>query len=106
MKIATWNVNSIKARRDRLLHWLAKEAPDVLCLQEIKLETKAFPEAELREAGYRAAVFGQKAYNGVAILSREPADEVRMGFDDGVEDDQSRVIAARFGELHVLSIYV
>jgi exodeoxyribonuclease-3 len=106
MKIATWNVNSIKARKERLLQWLSQHAPDVLCLQEIKLEAKTFPEAELREAGYHAAIFGQKSYNGVAILSRTAPDEVQVGLGDGVDDAQSRVIAARFGDLHVISVYV
>jgi exodeoxyribonuclease-3 len=106
MKIATFNVNSIKARKERLLAWLGEHAPDVVCLQEIKLEDKAFPEAELREAGYHAAVFGQKSYNGVAILSRTPPDDVQRGLGDGADDPQSRVIAARFGELTVISVYV
>jgi exodeoxyribonuclease-3 len=106
MKIATWNVNSIKARKERLLAWLSEHAPDVVCLQEIKLEQKAFPEAELREAGYHAAVFGQKSYNGVAILSRTPPDEISTGIGDDADDPQARVIAARFGELRVISVYV
>jgi exodeoxyribonuclease-3 len=106
MKIATWNVNSIKARKERLLAWLGRHAPDIVCLQELKLEAKAFPEDEIRSAGYHAVLLGQKTYNGVAILSREPASDVRLGFDDAEFDVQSRVICARFGELQVISAYV
>jgi exodeoxyribonuclease-3 len=106
MKIATWNVNSIKARKERLLDWLARHAPDVLCLQELKLEAKAFPEDEIRQAGYHAVLLGQKTYNGVAILSREPPSEVKLGFGDAELDVQSRVISARIGELQVISAYV
>jgi exodeoxyribonuclease-3 len=106
MKIATWNVNSIKARKERLLDWLARHAPDVLCLQELKLEAKAFPEDEIRQAGYHAVLLGQKTYNGVAILSREPASDVRLGFGNPELDVQSRVISARVGELQVISAYV
>ena len=75
MRIATWNVNSVKARKERLLAFLARHRPDVVCLQELKTEEKGYPFEELRAAGYESAVLGQKTYNGVAILSREaPAD--------------------------------
>jgi exodeoxyribonuclease-3 len=70
MKLATWNVNSIRARLDRLLSWLDRAAPDVVCLQELKVTDEAFPYEPIREAGYYAGVHGQKTYNGVAILSR------------------------------------
>ena len=74
MKIATWNVNSIRSRLDRAVAWLAKQQPDVVCLQELKCTDNAFPIEAIRDAGYHAAVYGQKTYNGVAILSRaEPS---------------------------------
>jgi exodeoxyribonuclease-3 len=106
MKIATWNVNSLKARKERLLAWLEQHAPDVVCLQETKLEDAAFPYDELTQAGYHAVAHGQKAYNGVAILSREPIDLVRAGMGDPADDPQTRLLAARVAGLHVLSVYV
>ena len=68
MKLVTWNINSVRARTDRLLAWIDRERPDVLCLQEIKVEDAGFPAAPLRERGYEVAPFGQRSYNGVAIL--------------------------------------
>jgi len=106
MKIATWNVNSIRARIERALAWLARQKPDIVCLQELKVVYEAFPLDALRDAGYACAVHGQKTYNGVAILSRaEPADVVR-GLDDGVDDPQARLVSAQVGDLRVLSAYV
>jgi exodeoxyribonuclease III len=104
MKIATWNINSIRARLDRLLAWLQKTRPDVLCLQELKVTDAEFPFAQLEAAGYRAAVFGQKTYNGVALLSRSPAENVQRGLP-GLEDPQARLIAADVGGLRVASAY-
>jgi exodeoxyribonuclease-3 len=106
MKIATWNVNSVKARKDRLLAWLAQHSPDVLCLQELKTEASGFPLEDVRAAGYEAVLHGQKTYNGVAILSRTAATDVRIGLDDGVDDAQARLIAASIGAVRVLSAYV
>ena len=106
MKVATWNVNSIRTRLDRALRWLEKEAPDVLCLQELKTRDETFPFEPLRQAGYHAAVYGQKTYNGVAILSRSEAQEVERGFGDGVDDPQARFISARVQGLRVISVYV
>ena len=104
MKIATWNVNSLKVRLPHVLDWLAEHRPDALCLQELKLEDKAFPVAELAAAGYRAAFSGQKTYNGVAILSPvEPADVVRD--IPGFEDPQRRVIAATITDVRVICGY-
>ena len=95
MLIATWNVNSIRARQDRLIAWLVLHQPDALCLQEVKVEEKAFPFAELREAGYHAVLCGQRTYNGVAILAREEPADVQCGIpDDPSDDDQARFIAA------------
>jgi len=106
MKIATWNVNSIRARMERLRAWLAAQAPDVLCLQEIKVEDKAFPVEELESLGYRVAAYGQKTYNGVALLARQPFDDIVRGFGDGVEDGQSRFLVARVAGVRVGSLYV
>lgn len=106
IKIATWNVNSIRARHDRLLAVLARHQPDVLCLQELKLEEDKFPFEPLRDAGYHAACVGQKTYNGVAILSRTPLEDVRRGMGDGdANDDQARLISARVHGVRVYSAY-
>ena len=106
MKIATWNVNSIRSRLDRLLQWLVKMEPDVVCLQELKANDEAFPYEPIREAGYHAAVHGQKTYNGVAILSRSEPVDVECGLGDGVDDPQARLIAAKVDEVHIISAYV
>jgi exodeoxyribonuclease III len=106
MKIATWNVNSLKARLPNVLSWLETVQPDVVCLQEIKCQTADFPELELNAAGYHAAVQGQKSYNGVAILSKEPARDVVIGLPGDPEDVQARYIEASFGDLRVASIYL
>lgn len=105
MKLATWNVNSIKARHERLLAFLTRHAPDVVCLQETKVLDEAFPYLELRAAGYFAVHLGQRAYNGVAILSREAPHDVFMGMQDDSADEHARVIGARCGDVHVLSAY-
>lgn len=105
MRIATWNVNSIRARLPRLLAWLAEAHPDVLCLQETKVRDDVFPRAEIEEAGYHAAYFGERTYNGVAILSRETADEIICGLPDDAVDCERRVIACRFGGQWAISIY-
>jgi exodeoxyribonuclease-3 len=106
MKLATWNVNSIRARNERLFAWLASAAPDVLCLQETKVEDSGFPFDALLAAGYHAVTLGQRSYNGVAILSRQQATDVVRGFDDGQPDEQARVIAATIGGVRVISVYV
>ncbi len=106
MKLACWNVNSIRARRERLLAWLGKEQPDVLCLQETKVQDDDFPFGVLKEAGYEAATFGQKTYNGVAILSRTQLADVRLGLDDEVDDPQARLISASVRGVRVVSCYV
>ena len=104
MKLATWNVNSIKVRLPQLLDWLAVARPDVVCLQELKTEEAKFPHAELEAAGYRAAVSGQKTYNGVAILSSAPSLDLHLGIP-GYADEQKRVIAATVGDLRVVCVY-
>jgi exodeoxyribonuclease-3 len=106
MKIATWNVNSVRSRMDRLLVWLNKHRPDILCLQELKVTDDAFPYDPIREAGYHVAVHGQKTYNGVAILSREEPQSIAVGMGDDVADDQARLLEATFGDLTLLSAYI
>jgi exodeoxyribonuclease-3 len=106
MKLATWNVNSIRAREARVLRWLETARPDVVCLQELKVTNEAFPYDALKDAGYFAAVHGQKTYNGVAILSRLEPEEVKRGFGDGGDDAQARLVAARIGGIQVASAYV
>jgi exodeoxyribonuclease-3 len=106
MKIATFNVNSVKARLPRVLEWLRKAAPDVALLQETKCLDENFPSLEIEDLGYNVATHGQKTYNGVAILSRHRIEDVRRGLpgDDG--DDQARYIEATIGDLRVASIYL
>lgn len=106
MRIVTWNVNSIRARQERLLALLARHRPDVVCLQELKTAAAGFPAAALAEAGYHAAVHGQKTYNGVAILAREAPAEVATGFGDGGDESQARLVAATVGGLRVASAYI
>ena len=105
MKLATWNVNSIRARLERLLAWLEKASPDVLCVQELKGTEDAFPFEPLREAGYHAVVFGQKTYNGVAILSRSDPQDVRRGMNDAADDPQARLISAIVQGVRVICAY-
>ena len=108
MKIATWNINSLAVRLPQVLDWLAANPVDVLCLQELKLSDDKFPLQALADAGYQSAVFGQKTYNGVAILSRAPARNVVKNIV-GFTDQQSRVIASTLdtpaGELRVVNAY-
>lgn len=106
MRIATWNVNSVKARRERLLAFLDRHAPDVVCLQELKTEEPGFPREELRAAGWASAVLGQKTYNGVAVLAREEPADLATGFGDGGDESQARLVAATVGGLRVASAYV
>ncbi|MEO7167273.1 MAG: exodeoxyribonuclease III [Spartobacteria bacterium] len=105
MRIASWNINSLRKRQERLLAWLSETQPDVVCLQETKCTDEQFPAAVLREAGYAAVFHGQKSYNGVAILAKEEPREVRMGFGDEIQDAQARIIAATVGEVRVISVY-
>lgn len=110
MKIATWNVNSIKARLPNVLEWLGEADPDVVCLQEIKCIDEAFPSEAFEDAGYNVAVHGQKTYNGVAILSKKPFDEVSPGLQGDSKDEQARyleaVIPSDSGPVRVVSIYL
>jgi len=105
MRIATWNVNSLKVRLPQVLDWIGVHRPEALCLQELKLENAKFPLAEIEAAGYSAAFSGQKTYNGVAILSREPATDIACGID-GYDDPQRRVISATVGGVRLVCAYV
>jgi exodeoxyribonuclease-3 len=109
MKFASWNVNSLRVRLPHLLEWLAKQAPEVVCLQEIKTEDAKFPVEEIEKAGYHCVWSGQKAYNGVAILSRAPLVDMTAGMLD-FPDEQKRVIAATVGKgsepIRVVCAYV
>ncbi len=105
LKIATWNVNSLRVRLPQVLDWLKHHGPEVLALQETKLPDADFPEAELRAAGYHAVYTGQKTYNGVALLSRLPPETVERD-PPGLNDPQKRLIAASYGGLRVVNVYV
>ncbi len=105
MKIATWNVNSLRVRLPHLLDWLATSAVDVVGIQETKLVDEVFPHDELAAAGYHAVHNGQKTYNGVALLSRLPIADVSRDLP-GFEDEQKRVIAATVGDVRVINVYV
>lgn len=105
MKIATWNVNSLKVRLPHVLQWLEDNPVDILCLQETKLTDDKFPVMEIEAAGYRVAFTGQKTYNGVAILSRKtPVDIVKN--NPLFPDEQQRIIAATFDNIRVICAYV
>ena len=109
MKIATWNVNSIKVRLDAALAWLAEAKPDVVCLQEIKVVDEAFPAEAFEAAGYNVAVHGQKTYNGVAILSKYPLEDVTPRLPGDDEDDHARYLEAFIAAprpVRVASIYL
>ena len=105
MKLASWNVNSLKIRLPQLLEWLAASQPDVVCLQETKLEDHNFPREEIEAAGYEAAFFGQKTYNGVALLSRHGLNAITLG-NPHFEDEQKRLIAATVGTSRVICAYM
>lgn len=105
MKIATWNVNSLRVRLPHVLAWLQEAKPDVLALQEIKMQDQDFPHAAIQEAGYVAVVSGQKTYNGVAVLSREASTNVVKDIV-GLEDPQRRMLAATINGVRIINLYV
>ena len=105
MKIASWNVNSLKVRLPHLLDWLAEAQPDVVCLQELKLEDQNFPRAEIEAAGYHAAFAGQKTYNGVALLAKAPIGEVTVG-NPLFADEQKRLISGTVDGIRVVCAYM
>ncbi len=107
MKIATWNVNSIRSRLERVVPWLEEQRPDVLCLQETKVQDDKFPAEALEAAGYRIAFHGQKTYNGVAICARDaPVEDPRPGFADGGDDSQARFVAGTVRGVRIMSAYI
>ncbi len=105
MKLASWNVNSIRQRLTHVVDWLEAHEPDVLALQEIKAEADKFPLADIEATGYHCVLDGQKAYNGVALLSRDTPADVATGIP-GFSDEQRRVIAATYGGTRVINVYV
>jgi exodeoxyribonuclease-3 len=110
MKIVTWNINGVRARIGNLTHWLAESAPDIVCLQEIKSQDEQFPRAEIEALGYNVETHGQKGFNGVALLSKLPFDEVNRGLPGDDTDEQARFIEGVFstskGALRVVSLYL
>jgi len=110
MKIATWNINGVKARLENAEAWLKQSAPDVACFQEIKSRDEAFPTDVFEDLGYNVAVHGQKGFNGVAILSKHPFDEVNSGLDGEPDDEQARYIEAVIGTvggvIRIASLYL
>ena len=106
MKLATWNVNSLKVRLPQVIDWLQTNQPDMLCLQETKLSDENFPAAEIAAIGYESVFIGQKTYNGVAILSKQKGSEIITAIPE-FEDEQKRVVAATYGDdVRVISVYV
>jgi len=105
-KVGTFNVNSIRSRMPVVLSWLEKERPDILCMQETKVEDSKFPEADFRNAGYHVVCRGGKSYNGVAVASLSPPREVSFGFDDSGPADENRLIRAVFPAMTVINCYV
>ncbi|MGX9144945.1 exodeoxyribonuclease III [Mesorhizobium sp. 128a] len=110
MKIVTWNINGVRARIGNLTHWLSESQPDIVCLQEIKTVDEQFPRAEIEALGYNVETHGQKGFNGVALLSKLPFDEVRRGLPGDDTDEQARFIEGVFstdqGALRVASLYL
>ncbi len=106
MRIATWNVNSLRARLEMVCNWLQQDGPDVICLQETKVTDDVFPLEPLTEAGYEAVFTGQKTYNGVAILSRLPLEDVALALPEAPGEDEKRFIAATIRGIHVVNVYV
>ncbi|MGB3574382.1 MAG: exodeoxyribonuclease III [Phormidesmis sp.] len=113
MKVTSWNVNSIRTRLEHVTQWLQSNGVDVLCLQETKVIDKDFPEQAFTDIGYHAYFYGQKSYNGVALISKEPLSDVQMGFSAVIDqdtvgdlDDQKRVISGMIGDVRVVNLYV
>lgn len=105
MKLATWNVNSLKVRLPQVIDWLESNKPDVLCLQETKLQDENFPLDELMAVGYQSVFVGQKTYNGVALLSKQTGSEIVTAIPD-FDDIQKRMIAATFNNVRVVCVYI
>lgn len=105
LQIATWNVNSVRAREGHVLDWLEAHKPDLLALQETKVADDQFPRNAFEAAGYTPYIWGQKAYNGVAFLAREPLENLRCGLEDDAFDMHKRLLAATVGDICVLNLY-
>ena len=105
MKIASWNVNSVRVRKEHVADWLRSQAPDALGLQELKCRDEDFPLEGFEDLGYRCLIHGQKTYNGVALLTRDEASEPVVGIP-GLDDPQARAVAATVGDVRVLNLYV
>src|SRR5689334_9429043 len=107
MRIATYNVNGVNGRLSNLTAWLARDRPDIVCLQELKAPADKFPEKPLRDLGYHAIWHGQKSWNGVAILARgKKPKEIRRALPGGADDPHSRYIEARIGDITIASLYL
>jgi exodeoxyribonuclease-3 len=108
VKIASWNVNSVRSRLDQLTAWLARAAPDVICMQETKVDDDLFPHDALGEVGYRAVIHGQKTYNGVAIAAKFglAIEDVKRGLDGDAPDAHKRLIAATIEGVRIIDVYV
>src|SRR5215470_16806847 len=106
MKIATWNINSIRRRMPLVLDWLAANQPDVLCLQETKVQDSEFPAAIFHDAGYHAAFRGMKGYNGVATLSRREPESVTHGLCTGPDSEDVRILGTIIGGIPIVNTYV
>jgi exodeoxyribonuclease-3 len=106
LRIATWNVNSVRSRLPRLVTWLAAHQPDIVCLQEIKCLDEQFPREAIADLGYHVETYGQKTYNGVALLARQKLDEVRRGLPGEDASAQRRLIAATAGDVRIVNVYV
>ncbi len=106
LRMATWNVNSIRARFDKLKEWIAYAKPDVICLQETKVKDEEFPYRELEDLGYFGCHFGTTQWNGVAVLSKSRADSIQIGFSSNWQDQEARIAAGVFGDLWIASVYV
>jgi len=105
MKIATWNVNSLRVRLSQVTDWLAEQQPDILAVQETKVQDADFPQQELQSAGYQSVFSGQRAYNGVALLSNKPIHEIVAGLP-ARDDPQRRFLGATIGDVRVINVYV
>jgi exodeoxyribonuclease-3 len=110
VRVATWNINGVKARIENLVHWLKEAAPDIVCLQETKSVDEAFPAGPIEDLGYNIAVHGQKGFNGVALLSRQPLEDVRKGLPGAEGDEQARFITGTVstpeGAVRIASAYM
>lgn len=106
MKIATFNANSIRRRLDPVLDWIARHSPDVLCIQETKVQDPDFPVSAFQEAGLQVVFRGEKSYNGVAVVTRREPDEVSFGFDDDGPGDPTRLAILRLGPVNIVSTYI